>query len=558
MISYHRWPINKLNKQQKCRTWWIGYLPWKDRSRAALTLERSKTAKSSNLPPPTAAPLRRSLCLKMKQNPALDRMDSRFPTSSVEEEEEEEEVGFRPLKVIGRPIDKGSVNTTQGQRWSVSEVGENLGQERIIESHTVGPEVQEIQNPVEALFPIERIGVAPGVSAGLVPQRNHNGNEDGINLHFRSVQGQENEKNKVINLGARPKDNVTSFQFLPVGFDPQWENRKIRPTETQEVRRYQSQRLTDELRVCANNIEGRNTFSFPPKDLDLIWREQGFRSAFTRGRQEANMFSSAAEALEYCTVTRQAATQAVNAGDYPVLTSKIDGAPQQSMVTCDAHRRPTVHSMPIVSYTTVEGAPPPFLQTSSRIYDVSQTLSSTDAEPSWKQPPLERIVAFAPCSSTNIMVSRATQTGEPPASSVSAKDAINHDVEVKHSPVSSVVSEKSKNVLKLEKFSGKGSLQVFLKRFDICSRHNGWSPSDRKDHLMISLTDSAAQLIWESSEIETAEDLIKRLEDRFGLKYQQAVYRVQLENRRQGPGETLSSLMTDIRRLLALAYPTEH
>src|SRR6218665_2233924 len=52
-------------------------------------------------------------------------------------------------------------------------MGENLGQERIIESHTVGPEVQGIQNQVEALFPIERIGVAPGVSAGLAPQRHH-------------------------------------------------------------------------------------------------------------------------------------------------------------------------------------------------------------------------------------------------------------------------------------------------------------------------------------------------------------------------------------------------
>jgi len=51
------------------------------------------------------------------------------------------------------------------------EVGENLGQEIIIESHNVGPEVQGIQNPVEALFPIERIGVAPGVSAGLAPQK---------------------------------------------------------------------------------------------------------------------------------------------------------------------------------------------------------------------------------------------------------------------------------------------------------------------------------------------------------------------------------------------------
>src|SRR6218665_3597340 len=93
--------------------------------------------------------------------------------SPVEEEEAEEEVGFRPLKVIGRPVDKGSVNTTQGQRWSVLEVGGNLGQERIIESHTVRPEVQRIQNPVEALSPVESIGVAPGVSAGLAPQKYH-------------------------------------------------------------------------------------------------------------------------------------------------------------------------------------------------------------------------------------------------------------------------------------------------------------------------------------------------------------------------------------------------
>src|SRR6218665_1520766 len=238
-------------------------------------------------------------------------------------------------------------------------------------------------------------------------------------------------------------------------------------------------RLADERRVCSNYVKGRTTFRFPPKDLGLNWRKEAFSSAFARGRQEANMFASATEALDYDTVTRQAATHRANAGDYRVLTSKIDGAPQQSMVTCDVHRHPTVHSMPIVSYGTVDRAPPPFLQTSSRIYNISQTMSSTDADPSWKQPPLEH----APCSSTNIVVSRATQTGEPPASSVSAKDATNHDVEVKHGPVSAVLSstaEKSKNVLKLGKFSGQGSLQVFLKRFEICSRHNRWSASDRK------------------------------------------------------------------------------
>src|SRR6218665_740135 len=88
-----------------------------------------------------SCPFTQKPTLRDETNPSLYRTDSRFLNSPVEEEVEEE-VGFRPLKVIGRPIDKGSVNTTQGQRWGVLEVGENLGQERIIESHTVGPEVQ--------------------------------------------------------------------------------------------------------------------------------------------------------------------------------------------------------------------------------------------------------------------------------------------------------------------------------------------------------------------------------------------------------------------------------
>src|SRR6218665_1585272 len=123
-------------------------------------------------------------------------------------------------------------------------------------------------------------------------------------------------------------------------------------------------RLADERRVCSNDVKGKTTFRFPPKDLDLNWREEAFSSAFARGRQEANIFASATEALDYDTVTRQAAPQAVNADDYRQLTSKVEGGPKESMETCDVPRHPTVHSMPIVTYTTVERVPPPFLQTS--------------------------------------------------------------------------------------------------------------------------------------------------------------------------------------------------
>src|SRR6218665_516481 len=58
---------------------------------SSLAMERSKTAKSSDLLPPISTPLRRSIRLKMKQNPASYRTDSRFLTSPVEEEKEEEE-----------------------------------------------------------------------------------------------------------------------------------------------------------------------------------------------------------------------------------------------------------------------------------------------------------------------------------------------------------------------------------------------------------------------------------------------------------------------------------
>src|SRR6218665_1289788 len=134
---------------------------------SSLAMERSKTAKSSDLLPPIPPPLRKSLRLQMKHNPTLYRTYSRFLNSPVEEEEEkeEEEAGFLPLRVKIRPIDKGSSDTIQGQKLRVLEIGENLhvGQERIIESHAVGLEVPGIQATVEALFSTERIGVAPGV-----------------------------------------------------------------------------------------------------------------------------------------------------------------------------------------------------------------------------------------------------------------------------------------------------------------------------------------------------------------------------------------------------------
>ena len=109
---------------------------------SSLAMERSKTAKSSDILPLIPPPLRRSLRLQMKQNPTLYRTDCRFLNSPLEEEEEEEEkekeeeaAGFWPLRVKGRPIDKGSVNTTQVDHFSQEQVFQNS--HATFEAHSV-------------------------------------------------------------------------------------------------------------------------------------------------------------------------------------------------------------------------------------------------------------------------------------------------------------------------------------------------------------------------------------------------------------------------------------
>src|SRR6218665_234504 len=96
-----------------------------------------------------------------------------------------------------------------------------------------------------------------------------------------------------------------------------------------------------------------------------------------------------------------------------------------------------------------------------------------------------------------------------------------------------------------------------FERFEVCRQQNQWSASDSLNHLMCALTDTAGQLVWEedNDEIGTAEELVKRLEDRFGSENEQALHRVRLSSRRQGPTEDLGTLVSDIRKLMTLAYP---
>jgi len=73
------------------------------------------------------------------------------------------------------------------------------------------------------------------------------------------------------------------------------------------------------------------------------------------------------------------------------------------------------------------------------------------------------------------------------------------------------------------------------------------------------LTGAAQQILWDSgiSNTTTYDEIMRHLEQRFGSKGQEEKYQLQLRLRRRQQGESLQSLYTDIRRLMALSYPDE-
>ena len=75
------------------------------------------------------------------------------------------------------------------------------------------------------------------------------------------------------------------------------------------------------------------------------------------------------------------------------------------------------------------------------------------------------------------------------------------------------------------------------------------------DMLKCNLTGAAAQLLWDDPSCQTYEQLVLKLNQRFGEENQAECFRAKLKVRKQGKDELLSSLMQDIRRMMILAYP---
>ena len=115
-----------------------------------------------------------------------------------------------------------------------------------------------------------------------------------------------------------------------------------------------------------------------------------------------------------------------------------------------------------------------------------------------------------------------------------------------------------KHYIRPQKYSGSGSFETFYAHFVNCAHYNKWSKSDQLAHLKACLTGEAGQVLWDSGPENTNSlpKLVKLLTTRFGATQQCDKHRMELKLRKRKAGETLSSLHQDIRRLMALAYPT--
>jgi len=108
--------------------------------------------------------------------------------------------------------------------------------------------------------------------------------------------------------------------------------------------------------------------------------------------------------------------------------------------------------------------------------------------------------------------------------------------------------------IKPKEFSGETSFETFMMSFTNAAKFNGWNAKEKLAYLRASLTGVAAQLLWGADDI-SYDQLVKKLEDRFGSAGLEERFEAELHCRRRRPGEPIGELAQDVRRLMSLAFP---
>ena len=120
-----------------------------------------------------------------------------------------------------------------------------------------------------------------------------------------------------------------------------------------------------------------------------------------------------------------------------------------------------------------------------------------------------------------------------------------------------VQSVQPRHILKPPKYDGTTSFETFLAQFQNCSFYNKWTKTEELAYLRSSLEKEAGQVLWDygTNVTNSLKNLTKVLKERFGGANQADKFRIEVRNRRRKDGETLQSLHSDIRRLIALVFP---
>ena len=110
----------------------------------------------------------------------------------------------------------------------------------------------------------------------------------------------------------------------------------------------------------------------------------------------------------------------------------------------------------------------------------------------------------------------------------------------------------------LPTFDGKMPWKDYLSLFETAAMVYGWTPAVRAAMLSLSLRGDALAVLQTVPVADrwNVNELISRLEMRFGHRHMEQVYRSQLKNRIQKPNESLQEFETDIARLVRSAYPS--
>ena len=110
--------------------------------------------------------------------------------------------------------------------------------------------------------------------------------------------------------------------------------------------------------------------------------------------------------------------------------------------------------------------------------------------------------------------------------------------------------------LKPDIYDGTTPLSEYLNQFNLIARSNSWNDEKKMIALAASLRNKTKSALSSFKDTETLDlkTLLEKLEARFGEHLGSSSYSL-FQNRRQKPGEDLSTLATDVEKLVALAYP---